>query len=240
MIKKLLLSMSLLLSISFSSCDELQDIVDAAATGTGGGLSTTEVARGLKQALIKGAQNGTNELSRTNGYFKNPSVKILFPPAAQKVENTLRNVGLGNMVDRTIEKLNRAAEDAAPKAKDIFVNAITKMTINDAMNILMGSKNAATTYLKRVTTQSLYQAFNPVINRSLSSVGATQVWNEVITRYNNFPTTGQNINPDLDDHVTNKAIDGIFVMIEKEERAIRANPAKRTTDILRKVFAKQD
>lgn len=240
MIKKLILGLSILCSLSLSSCDELQSIVDTAANGTGGGLSTSEIGRGLKQALIKGAQNGTNELSRTNGYFKNPSVKILFPPQAQKVENTLRGVGLGNIVDQAIEKLNRAAEDAAPKAKDIFVNAITKMTINDAMNILMGSKNAATMYLKRVTTQQLYQAFNPVINRSLSSVGATKIWNEVITRYNNFPTTAKKVNPDLDDHVTDKAIDGIFVMIEKEERAIRANPAQRTTDILRKVFAKQD
>lgn len=240
MIKKFLLGMSLFLTLGLSSCDELQDIVASAANGSGGGLSTAEVARGLKQALIKGAQSGTSELSRTNGYFGNPLVKILFPPEAQKVENTLRSVGLGNMVDRAIEKLNRAAEDAAPKAKDIFVNAITQMTINDAMNILMGSKNAATAYLKRTTTQSLYRAFNPSINRSLSSVGATQVWNEVIKRYNNFPTTRNKVNPRLDDHVTNKAIDGIFVMIEKEERAIRANPAKRTTDILRKVFARQD
>ncbi len=143
------------------------------------------------------------------------------------------------MVDNAIEKMNRAAEDAAIGAKDIFVNAITSMTVSDAMNILMGEKNACTNYLKKTTSDALYQKFSPVIKTSLNKVGALTAWNEVITRYNKVPLV-QQVNPNLDDHITKKALEGLFMMVEKEEAEIRLNPLQRGTELMKKVFAKQD
>jgi hypothetical protein len=163
----------------------------------------------------------------------------LFPPEAQKVEQKLRALGFNGMVDNAVEKLNRAAEDASIGAKDIFVEAIVNMTVTDAMNILMGEKNACTNYLKKTTSAALYQKMNPVIKNSLSKVGALTAWNEVVTRYNQIPLI-EKVNPNLDDHVTKKAIDGVFMMVEKEEGEIRKNPLARGTELMKKVFAKQD
>ncbi|MCH2046057.1 MAG: DUF4197 domain-containing protein [Saprospiraceae bacterium] len=225
---------------SFTSCEELGDVIGAVGNTVGGSqLTDAQIAEGLKQALKQGTTNGVNILSAKDGFFKNAAVKVLFPPEAQKVEKTLRDVGAGSLVDKAVEKLNRAAEDAAVGAKDIFVNAITQMTITDAMNILMGEKNACTNFLRKTTSNALYSKFNPVIKNSLNKVGANQAWSEVFTRYNKIPFV-QKVNTDLDDHVTNKAMDGVFHMIEKEEGAIRQNPAKRLTDLMKKVFAKQD
>lgn len=230
-------------SFSFSSCDVLQDVVDqtlsTGTTSTGSQVSTTQIIEGLKQALMQGTTKGVNVLSVQDGFFKNASVKILFPPEAQKVEKTLRDIGAGQLVDEAIMKLNRAAEDAAKGASNIFINAIKSMTINDARNILMGADDAATQYLRRTTSTQLFSSFNPVIRGSLNKVGALDAWNTVITRYNQVPFV-EKINPDLDDYVTNKAMDGVFMMIEKEEKLIRKDPVKRVTDILRKVFALQD
>lgn len=234
---------ALLLAIccfSFTACEELGEVIGAVGNTMGGSqLTDAQIAEGLKQALKQGTTNGVNVLSAKDGFFKNAAVKVLFPPEAQKVEKTLRDVGAGSLVDKAVEKLNRAAEDAAVGAKDIFVNAITQMTITDAMNILMGEKNACTNFLKKTTSSALYSKFNPVINNSLNKVGANQAWSEVFTHYNKIPFV-QKVNADLDDHVTNKAMDGVFHMIEKEEGAIRQNPAKRLTDLMKKVFAKQD
>ena len=234
----LLLSFSsLAILFSLSSCETLQGVVDS-ATKTDN-LTNDQVVGGLKDALRQGVTKGVNLLSVKDGFFKNPSVKILFPPEAVKVESRLRQLGLGNMVDNAVEKMNRAAEDAAVGAKDIFVTAITSMTINDAMNILMGEKNACTNYLKRTTSTALYQKFNPVIKNSLNKVGALTAWNEVITRYNQIPLV-EKVNPNLDDHVTKKTMDGVFMMVEKEEAEIRANPITRGTELMKKVFARQD
>ena len=225
---------------SFSSCDVLQGALNGVG-GTGGAaaLTNADVITALKDALKQGTKKGVDVLSAKDGFFKNAAIKVLFPAEAQKVEKTLRDLGLGNMVDNAVEKLNRAAEDAAVGAKDIFVNAITSMTVGDATQILMGEKNAATNYLKKTTSTALYDSFNPVIKNSLNKVGALKAWNEVITRYNKIPMV-QKVNPNLDDHVTNKAMDGVFHMIEKEEKNIRENPIARTTDLMKRVFAKQD
>ena len=241
MFKKIaLLSMSALFLLSVTSCDTLTGVLGS-VTGSGGtaALTNAQVTEGLKEALKQGVSKGVTTLSATDGFFKNPSVKVLFPPEANKVEKTLRDLGLGGQVDKAIEKLNRAAEDAAVGAKNIFVKAITNMTVSDAMGILMGEKNACTSYLKKTTSTDLFNSFKPVIKNSLNKVGALTAWNEVITRYNKIPMV-QKVEPDLDTHVTNKAIDGLFSMVEKEEENIRANPMARATDLMKKVFAKQD
>jgi hypothetical protein len=240
MFKKIaLLSMSSLFLLSVTSCDTLTGILGSATGGGTAALTNDQVAGGLKDALKQGVTKGVAVLSATDGFFKNPSVKILFPPEALKVEKTMRDLGLGGQVDKAIEKLNRAAEDAAKGAKDIFVNAITGMTVSDAMSIVMGEKNSGTNFLKKATAAQLKQSFNPVIKNSLNKVGALTAWNEVITRYNKIPMV-QKVNPNLDDHVTNKAMDGLFSMVEKEEANIRTNPMERATDLMKKVFAKQD
>ena len=223
-------------------CDTLQDIVDSAlSSGSSGssGLSNEQIISGLKQALTQGTSSGVKVLAVKDGFFKNAAVKVLFPPEAQKVEKTLRDVGAGQLVDVAVEKLNRAAEDAAVGAKDIFVNAIKQMTVKDAMDILMGADNAATSYLRKTTSTQLFSSFNPVIKNSLNKVGASDAWTTVMTNYNKIPFV-EKVNPDLDDYVTNKAMDGVFYMIEKEERLIRKDPVKRVTEILKKVFAMQD
>jgi hypothetical protein len=228
--------------LSLSNCDIVQDVVNSTLGGGDSGstaLSNDQIINGLKEALVQGTSKGVDILSVKDGFFKNDAVKVLFPPEAKKVEKTLRDIGAGAIVDVAVEKLNRAAEDAAVGAKDVFVNAITSMTVTDAMDILMGADNACTNYLKKTTTKALFDTFNPVIKKSLNSVGASDAWSTVITKYNQIPFI-QKVNPDLDDYVTEKAMDGVFMMIEKEEKLIRKDPVKRVTDLLKKVFAKQD
>lgn len=230
-----------ILFILFTSCNEGQLL--NASKQIGGILeddvSTEEVSKGLKEALVKGTTKGSEQASKQDGFFKNTRIKIPFPPEVQKVETRLRAMGMNSLVDDFVLSVNRAAEDAAIKAKPIFVNAITSMSISDAWNILTGEKNAATQYLKRTTSGELYTAFNPVIQNSLKKVNATKYYNDVITTYNAIPLV-EKVNPDLDDYVTNRTMDGLFTLIEDEERNIRENPIARTTELLKKVFAKQD
>ncbi len=201
-------------------------------------LTSTEVAQGLKEALVKGISNGADIVSRVDGYFKNPEIKIPFPPDVKKVEDRLRQIGLGGEVDKFILTLNRGAEDAAKEAKPIFIAAIRQMTIEDAFGILRGEQDAATQYLKRTTSSLLKEKFKPVIKNSLDKVNATKYYGDIVQRYNQIPLV-QKVNPDLDDYATDKAIEGLFLMIAKEEQNIRANPAARTTELLRRVFGAQ-
>ncbi|PZF72893.1 DUF4197 domain-containing protein [Taibaiella soli] len=210
-------------------------------TNSGGGLnlnnlSNTDVVGALRQALQIGAQNASGRLSAVNGFFGNSLIKVLMPPEAQKVENTLRQIGMGSIVDKAILSMNRAAEDAAGKAVPIFVNAISTMSIQDGMTILQGGNGAATKYLKDKTTASLTSAFQPVISSSLGKTGATAYWSNVFNVYNKLPTTMNKINPDLTSYVTERALNGLFVNIADEENKIRTNPAARVTDLLQKVF----
>ena len=198
-------------------------------------LTTAEVAQGLKEALIKGISTGSDLVSQVDGYFKNPEIKIPFPPEVKKVEDRLRQLGLGNEVDKFVMTLNRGAEDAAKEAKPIFIEAIRAMTIQDAWSILKGEPDAATQYLKRTTSGLLKEKFKPVIQSSLNKVNATKYYGEIVTRYNQIPFV-QKVNPDLDDYATDRAIEGLFSMIAKEEKNIRQNPVARTTEILRRVF----
>jgi hypothetical protein len=198
-------------------------------------LTTAEVAEGLKEALVKGISTGSDLVSVADGYFKNPEIKIPFPPEVKKVEDAMRKIGLGSQVDKFVMTLNRGAEDAAKEAKPIFIAAIKSMTIQDAWSILRGEENAATEYLKRTTSALLKEKFKPVIQNSLSKVNATKYYGEIVSRYNQIPLV-EKVNPNLDDYATDKAIEGLFVMIAKEEKNIRQDPVARTTELLKKVF----
>lgn len=200
-------------------------------------MSTNTVASGLKEALAIGVEKGTKQLSSVDGFFKDAAIKILLPAEAQKVEKTLRSVGMGRLVDSAVLSMNRAAEDAAKSAAPIFVNAIKQMTIQDAFSILKGADTAATGYLRVKTTSPLTEAFRPVIEGSLSKVNATKHWNSLVTAYNKVPLVSK-INPDLSAYVTEKALSGIFYQVGKEEQSIRKDPLARTTDLLKTVFGK--
>jgi hypothetical protein len=199
------------------------------------GFTKEEAANGLKEALIQGTSKGVDLLSKADGYLKNPEIKIPFPPEAKNVEKKLRGIGLNKQVDEAVESLNRAAEKAAVEAKDIFVASIKQLTITDAINIVKGDKNAATQFLQRETTASLNSKFSPIIDNSLQEVGATRHWSTVMGSYNKIPFV-KKVNPDLTAYVTEKAIEGMFVMIAKEELNIRQNPGARATELLKKVF----
>jgi hypothetical protein len=228
----------LLVFVMFSCAQaQLESLKKAAKNLAGGGqLSQEEIAQGLKEALTNGISKGSDLVSQVDGYFKNPEIKLPFPPDARKAEDRLRQMGLGSEVDKFILSLNRAAEDAATESKPIFVAAIKSMTIQDAASILKGKDDAATQYLKKTTSAALKDKFKPVIQNSLSKVNATAYYSDLITTYNKLPLV-QRMNPNLDDYATDKAIEGLFLMIAKEEQNIRKNPLARTSELLKKVFA---
>lgn len=211
-------------------------ILNEQTGNSGSNLTNSEIIAGLKQALEIGSNNAGNQLSAVNGYFGNQLVKILMPPEAKKVEQTLRSIGMGGEVDKAILAMNRTAEDAAQKAAPIFIDAIRTITIQDGLGILRGGNGAATNYLKGRTTQQLTNAFRPVIENSLNKVDATKYWAQVFTIYNRLPTTVNKINPDLPAYVTERALNGLFITVEQEENKIRQNPSARVTDLLKKVF----
>ena len=202
-------------------------------------LTTSEVGEGLKEALIKGISNGSDLASKVDGYFKNPEIKIPFPPEVKKVEDKLRQLGLSSEVDRFVMTLNRGAEEAAKEAKPIFITAIKSMTIQDAWAILRGESDAATQYLKRTTSLQLREKFKPVIQTALNKVNATKYYGDIVNTYNQIPFV-QDVNPDLNEYATEKAMEGLFALIAKEEKAIRQDPAARTTELLRRVFRAQN
>lgn len=223
------------LSCTAQQIQSLSDIV-----GYEEGLTAEQVGAGLKEALVKGVSTGTQKVGKLDGYFKNPQIKIPFPPDVKKVENTLRDIGLGSEVDRFVMTLNRGAEEAAKEAKPVFVSAIKQMTINDAWNILKGSdKEAATNYLRRTTSNELRAKFSPIVKRALSNTNATKYYSDIVSRYNKIPLV-EKVNPDLESYATEKAMEGLFFMIADEEKKIRANPGARTTELLKKVFREQD
>lgn len=202
-------------------------------------LGNTDISAGLKEALQKGVTTQVAKLTAVDGFYKNDAVKILFPEELQKVDKTLRSIGLSSLADEGVKSLNRAAEDAVKEATPIFVNAITSMKITDAKNILTGNDSAATTYLQGTTSTSLSAKFSPVIQSSLSKVGADKIWENIIARYNKVPLVTK-VNPDLTNYVTEKAMDGVFKMISVEEKKIRTDISARTSPLLKKVFAMQN
>ncbi|MBK8829486.1 MAG: DUF4197 domain-containing protein [Saprospiraceae bacterium] len=224
---------ALFAAISLPSCDTLQQL------SSGLEPTSAEIGQGLKQALEFGISEGAALLAQKDGYFKS-EYKILLPAEARKVTDRLKFIpGFNDVENIILEKLNRAAEDAAASAKPIFVNAIREMTFDDALNILMGPQNAATQYLDQKTHVPLYNEFNPVVVTSLNKFNAIQYWADAVNAYNKIPLV-EKVNPSLDQYVTEAALDGLFGMVAKKELQIRTDINSRTTDLLKKVFAKQD
>ncbi len=234
MIKRVAL---LFMALQFIACAELQKI--ASQLPQGGALTEAQIGAGLRQALDNGISHQVSKLTAKDGFYKNELVKILLPKELQVVDKGLRKIGLSSLADEGIKALNRAAEDAVKTATPIFVNAVKEITFNDAKNILLGSDNAATSYLQGKTNSALYSKFNPVIKKSFGKVGADDIWANLITKYNNIPFV-KKVNPDLTDYVTKEALEGVFTMIAVEEKGIRNKIGLRDTDLLRRVFALQD
>ncbi|WP_235297260.1 DUF4197 domain-containing protein [Portibacter marinus] len=229
-----------LMMVGFWSCDQatLQRVLDAAEAASGD-LTSEEIANGLKQALDQGVDKGVQYLSSTDGFYKT-DYKIFLPEEAQKLVEKLELVpGFQNVEEVVLEKINHAAEDAVKTASPIFVNAIRTMTINDAMGILMGDRNAATMYLNAKTYDPLVGEFEPVIVNALNKYNALDYWEDAVNAYNKIPFV-QKMNPRLEQYITQKALVALFDRIEREELNIRENISARTTDLLRRVFARQD
>jgi hypothetical protein len=231
---KKLIYLCAFVSILFSSCDTYSQL--PIKIGGGGGITEAEAGQGIKEALSNGVLKGIGFLNKTDGFFGNEAYKLFLPPDAKKIESTLRNIGMGAQVDKAILQINRGAEDAVGYAKPIFLDAIKEMTLTDALNIVKGPKDGATQYFKNKTTEKLIAAFTPPVKTSLDKTEATKYYSDIVNSYNKLPTTFKKLNPDLTSYVVGKAVDALFDQVAKEEANIRANPAARTSDILKKVF----
>lgn len=225
---------TILLTIFLFSCASLGSL----PTGTATAVTEADAAQGIREALDQGVGKGISLLNRTDGFFGNQAYKLFMPAEAQRIENTLRQLGMGGMVDRAILQINRAAEDAVGYARPIFLDAIREMTIADALTIIRGSNDAATQYFRQKTTERLTAAFSPIVKSSLDKFEATKYYGDVIKTYNDFPTTLNKLNPDLPAYVVGKTVDALFDQIAQEEANIRANPRARATEILKKVFGR--
>lgn len=233
--KKLVFVCIVLVSANICTSQDLLNQIQQKISG----VSNTDIASALRQALDKGIDKQVKKLTQTDGFYKNDLVKILMPDELQKVDKTLRNFGLGSLADEGIKVLNRAAEDAVKEATPIFVEAVKGITFDDAKTILLGNDDAATQYLTGKTKTDLYEKFHPVINESFTKVGADVIWSQLTTKYNKLPFT-KDVNPDLTSYVTEEALKGVFTMIAIEEKEIRNKTNSRSTDLLKKVFALQD
>lgn len=229
----------ILLSIFWSKPANTQILkkISEATTKNSSSLTTDEIALGLKEALNVGVHKSVAQLSNLDGFLKNEAIKIVMPPEAQRVEQTLRNLGLNKLVDDAIVSMNRAAEDAAKSAAPIFLDAIRGINFQDALNILRGGDFAATNYLKDKTTSALTQSFEPIIKSSLDKVNATEHWEKLFTAYNKVSL--KKVNPNLTAYVTERALNGLFHQIALEEKSIRKDPLQRSSDLLKKVFSTQ-
>ena len=223
-----------ILSIQYTDAQFLKDAKKLFNSKTKG-LTEKDAADGIKEALVNGTGESVKLVSALNGYWGNPEIKIPFPSEAREMETELRNIGMSKKVDEFNESMNRAAEKAANEAKPIFIAAIKGMTVKDAISIVRGADNAATIYLKNTTSSELIIKFQPIIKTSLDNVNATKYWTNLITIYNKIPLV-KKMNPNLTEYVTQKAIDGLFVMIAKEELKIRKDPMARTSELLKRVF----
>lgn len=228
---------------ALSSCEVVQEAANSVLTTDSSSeskpsLTNSEVIGGLKEALTVGITNATGLTSKTDGFLKNAEISIPWPEDALIVKEKAEEWGLSGQVDKIVTTLNRAAEEASKEAAPIFINAIKGMTISDGFSILNGGEGAATRFLKDKTTNQLKQAFSPKVDAAIQKVELTKYWEPVVTRYNQTTilTGKEKVNPDLNDYVLTKAIDGLFTMVEKEENQIRKDPVARVTDLLQKVF----
>ena len=238
--KNIIVIAAALLALAGCSEKELRqayELVDAGAAEVP--LTREEVVAGLKDSLARGISRGAALAATKNGYYGDSRLRIPFPPEIEKVEQTLREAGLGNEVDRFVKQLNRGAEKAAARAKPIFIKAITSMTISDAFGILNGPPDAATQYLKRTTGDDLRAEFRPIVRDKLEETSATRYYGDIVNTYNKLPFVSK-VDPDLETYATDRAIDGLFLLIADEEANIRENPRARTTELLRRVFGSLD
>lgn len=213
----------------------MDDLIKGAGLGQKSGPGNDQIIAGLKEALSIGTGNAVTSTSKTNGYFGNQAIKILMPEKIQKVAGVLGRVGYQKEVDDFVLSMNRAAEKAAPRAKAIFIDAIHRMTVEDARKILDGGDTAATDYFKAKTSEKLYEAFQPIVSSSMNEVGTTRSYKEMMGKYTALPFASAE-SLDLDRYVTNKSLDGLFYLVGQEEIKIRKDPAARVTDLLKSVF----
>ena len=211
----------------------------ALEASTGTDLSSETIINGLKEALETGTKKAVGTVSQQGGYLNNPQIRIPLPPRVQQAAGLMRQLGLGKMADDFEQSINRAAEKAAPQATSIMVDAVRNMTIDDAKTILNGGDDAATRFFEQQTRDQLAGLFKPIIDTSLSEVGATRYYNQLDDKVSAVPVVGQDLSMDLPDYVTGQALDGLFVMLANEEQKIRTNPAARTSEILQQVFGKK-
>jgi hypothetical protein len=237
---RLFLTIALLTFVVFitsGAMAQLDSILKKAqeSLGLGGGLSEEKIIDGLKQALEVGSAKAVDFVSQADGYYKNPQIKIPLPETVQKAEKILRTAGLGAQMDAFDLSMNRAAEQAAPEAKALFLGAVKEMSFDDAKKILNGPDDAATQYLRGKTGTQLADKFKPIVHNTMARVGVTKTYQDLETKVKSIPF-GPNLSTDVDQHVTDKALDGLFAMLAEEEKKIRQDPAARVTDLLKEVF----
>ena len=232
--KALLITLLFFATVALAQVN-INNVLNTVNSALGNGLSKEDITKGLKEALNVGSKNASENASKLDGFYKNPLIKIPFPSEAKDMRATLLRVGMKKQVEDFEKQLNRAAEDAAKKAAPIFLASITKMTINDGLTILKGKDDEATQYLRKTTSAELMKQFKPVISTSLKKVQITKYWNPLFTTYNKVPFV-KKVNPNLDEYVTQRAMDGLFKLVVQEETKIRKDPAARINDILKKVF----
>lgn len=236
-----------LLAMLASGCSSTQitqamkDVADHMENGGTPALTNEDVIAGLKEALVKGAGHSVDVASLADGFWKDARLRIPFPPEAEKVKNTLNDIGMSAQVEKFELTMNRAAEQAAKEALPVFTNAIKGMTVADGFAILRGGDHAATDFLKEKTTAELTGKFRPIVEKATQQVALTSYWTPLASAYNTATllTGGKAVDPDLDAYVTQKAIDGLFVLVADEEQKIRKDPLARTTDLLKRVFGAQ-
>lgn len=239
-----ILSLSLILSASPSRAGFLDDLTRQATPllqgGMGSSLDDSTIIKGLKEALATGTERAVNEVAKPDGYFGNSLIKIMLPGKVQKAADLLGTVGYQKQVDDFVLSMNRAAEKAAPQAANYFGDAIREMTVDDARGLLNGGDRAATDFFEKKTRAKLYNAFKPTVGKTMGEVGTVKAFQDMVGKYQALPLAAFGGKPslDLDDYVTNKALDGLFTMVAAEEKKIRTNPAARTTDLLKTVFGK--
>jgi len=236
--KKIIISVcALVISVSGYS-QNAKEIISTAQSyinNSGVKISNEDVVKGLKEALSVGTKNSADKASALDGFYKNSLIKIPFPPEAKEMESKLRTIGMNKQVDEFTMQLNRAAEKAAKEAAPIFLNAITSMSLTDGISIIKGGDNAATGFLQDKTTGDLKSKFKPIVQKSLNDIQITKYWNPLATQYNRLPLS-KKMNPNLEDYVTGKALEGLFKLVAQEELKIRKDPASRISDLLKKVF----
>ncbi len=237
MIVRMVFIVILILMVAQPATAQLDRLLKGIGLGGQKGLSDAKIGEGLKEALKVGTENTVNLTGKTDGFFLNQAIKILMPEKLRTLEKGLRAVGYGPQVDEFVLSMNRAAERAAPFAKQIFWDAIGEMTFEDVRKIYSGNETAATDYFKGKTSDKLTVIFKPIVDRAMNEVGVTRQYKELVGRYESIPFVKKETF-DIDQYVVTKALDGLFHVLGEEEKKIRTNPAARTTDLLKEVFGK--